>query len=377
MDTSQIFTVMGFAAPLISGVICLMVMGLFLTRPHTPLERKISLLLVAEFAACVFCWISLLAYVLKPEIYIRIEAPFYLCILYAQVTTYHYLFSLTGTGVKERFNSVHYIIPAVISLTLFVWSFFVPDSVKLYITESRGDFPQGYEPFSFLATSNRYMFMVYNILYSVLGLSRIVHFRKALEEYSADEGHSSVRWLRILMYVALSTVPLSFIPAVLGVNKLVGTLVAFVPTLLIVFKDVILIYNTVSGNYVVIEPGTAAEDSGGEQENSGNRPDRLRFERYMQTQKPYLNPRLRITDITEPLCTNRTYLSGFINQTYGMNFNRYINRLRLQEVADLRLNPACQHLNGLELVQKAGFSNFDAYLRIKDKEDERTTLKLN
>lgn len=375
IDNSQLLTIMGFATPLVSGVICLVVMGLFLRDSQTPLERKISWLVIAELAACVCCWISLLAFAVEPALFVKIKAPFYLCVLYAQVTTYHYLFSLTGTGEKEQFNPVHYIIPVLITLTLFVWSLFVPQEVKLHLVGRYGNYPEGYRAFSYLFNSNQYTFIIYNVFYLVLGLRCIVRFRKALEEYSADEGHSSVRWLRTLIYVALSTLPLSFIPAVIGVNQLVGTFVAFVPTLLIVFKDVILVYNTVAGNYVVIEPVASAEDSGGELEN-GNRPDRQRFERYMHTHKPYLNPRLRITDITEPLGTNRTYLSAFINGTYGMNFNRYINRLRLREVERLRVNPDYTTISGLELVQKAGFANFNAYLRIKEEEDRRTTLPL-
>ena len=49
-----------------------------------------------------------------------------------------------------------------------------------------------------------------------------------------------------------------------------------------------------------------------------------------------------MTDLVEDLDVNRTVLSAFINQTYGMNFNRYLNRFRLRELDRLRLRPANQ-----------------------------------
>lgn len=356
-----------------------MVMAVFLVQNrYRALERKLSLLLVAELTVCVFCWVSMIAYTICPGLYIRIESLFHLCIFYAQVTTFHFLFTLTGTGKPEKFKLLHYIVPLVIAATLQIWSLFVPEQIKLYITESRGAFPEGYEAYAFLAMSNRWMFMIYNIFYSVLGLRRIVKFKRVLEDYSADEGNSSVRWLRLLMYVTLATVPLSVIPALLGVNLFVTSAVTLIPTALIVLKDVLLTYNTVVSNYVVIETSVneapVAAVPSAENNNSG-KPEKKRFEAYIRTNKPYLNPTLRITDMAADLNTNRTYLSTFINQEYGMNFSRYINRCRLTELEKLRVNPACATLSGMELAQKAGFSNFQGYIRTKRLEDKETTLK--
>ena len=49
-----------------------------------------------------------------------------------------------------------------------------------------------------------------------------------------------------------------------------------------------------------------------------------------------------MTDLVEDLDVNRTVLSAFINQTYSMNFNRYLNRFRLRELDRLRSHPANQ-----------------------------------
>lgn len=67
--------------------------------------------------------------------------------------------------------------------------------------------------------------------------------------------------------------------------------------------------------------------------------------------------------------TNSSYLSAFINQEYKMNFSRYINRLRLEELQHLRINPAHKNDNTIDLILHAGFSSYRSYIRVKQTED--------
>lgn len=90
---------------------------------------------------------------------------------------------------------------------------------------------------------------------------------------------------------------------------------------------------------------------------------RERFEKYIGRQKPYLNPQLKITDLVEPLHANRTVISNFVNNTYGMNFNRYINHLRLGELERLQNSGKADGKSKAELIAKAGFASMRNYTR--------------
>ena len=65
-----------------------------------------------------------------------------------------------------------------------------------------------------------------------------------------------------------------------------------------------------------------------------------------------------MTDLVEDLDVNRTVLSAFINRTYGMNFNRYLNRFRLRELDRLRSHPANQGKSVSSLIGQVGFKDF-------------------
>ncbi len=149
-----------------------------------------------------------------------------------------------------------------------------------------------------------------------------------------------------------------------------GSLIITVPCVLIIVQLILLCYNIVAENYTVIPPWRPEE----EHAEKIRKIRRTRLEKYMSTRKPYLNTKLHIADVAAGLNTNRTYLSNFINREYGMNFSRWINRLRLQELERIRFDPACRELSGMELVVQAGFSNYRAYARVKKTEDRLTTV---
>ena len=47
--------------------------------------------------------------------------------------------------------------------------------------------------------------------------------------------------------------------------------------------------------------------------------------------KGYLKTSVTLMDVCEELTINRTYLSNFINEKYGMNFNTWVNSMRVKE----------------------------------------------
>ncbi len=77
----------------------------------------------------------------------------------------------------------------------------------------------------------------------------------------------------------------------------------------------------------------------------------------------------------EALDINRTTLSAFINRTYGVNFNRYLNRLRLKELEKLRSQPDGQGKSISSLLDKAGFKDFRNYSRAAAAEREDAEQK--
>jgi len=93
--------------------------------------------------------------------------------------------------------------------------------------------------------------------------------------------------------------------------------------------------------------------------------DKATFESYIRKNKPYMNPHLTIEDLIMPLNSNRVYISKFINLTYKMNFNKYINTCRLKEMERLLAKPGNRNKTPAAIFSQAGFGSYRNYLLAK------------
>ena len=90
-------------------------------------------------------------------------------------------------------------------------------------------------------------------------------------------------------------------------------------------------------------------------------PYREVLETWMEQEKPYLNPDLRLTDLQRVLPINRTYLSQFINTEYGCSFYRFVTRYRIEEAK--RLMREQPYLKMQDIAQQSGFSSAGVFSR--------------
>lgn len=56
---------------------------------------------------------------------------------------------------------------------------------------------------------------------------------------------------------------------------------------------------------------------------------------YFNDEKPYLNPGLKVKDVTQKLLTNRTYLNRAIKENGMVDFNYFVNSYRVRMAVDI------------------------------------------
>jgi len=89
--------------------------------------------------------------------------------------------------------------------------------------------------------------------------------------------------------------------------------------------------------------------------------DREKLEAWMAAEKPYLNPEFKLMDLREVLPMNRTYLSQFINDTYGCPFYQFVNRYRIEEAQRLMREHPDMRLS--DVATRSGFSSRESFAR--------------
>lgn len=91
-----------------------------------------------------------------------------------------------------------------------------------------------------------------------------------------------------------------------------------------------------------------------------------RLNDYIENKQIYLQTSINLTNLSRDLGTNRSYLSAFINQQFGMNFNSYINQYRVKYINDYLAKYPLTSKD--ELVQLGGFGSKSTMMRAMKKE---------
>lgn len=81
----------------------------------------------------------------------------------------------------------------------------------------------------------------------------------------------------------------------------------------------------------------------------------------MQTEKPYLNEKLTISDLAGSLNISRHHLTQVLNENLGKNFYTFINEYRIEDVKNLLTDKNKKHLTILALAYECGFNSKSSF----------------
>lgn len=348
MINMDLIEAIAFSAPIVCALSCMIMMLMDAqASKHNRQEKRLRLFLAATYLVTSLGWLGMVFYSVSTRFFVAYFTVFLITLMLDQVMIYRFVTIITNTGERRSFNKLHVIVPFVILLVSLIDKEILPMLTTV-------------------------IFIVYNTLYPLLNLRKIQRYRRFIVNYSADAYSASLGWLAFIQIFILIAVPIPLAGLLLGPPSIDFNYFAWLGALPYFVNYLILCYNLLNDNYLIIQP----EDIGDDNSAKAIVIDRKQFEHYLHGKKPYLNPNLRITEVAAGLNTNRTYISSFIKKEYGMNFCRFINRCRLQELDRLRLMPSNTKKANIDLVLMAGFSNYRSYLRVKKEEDRMALLKL-
>ena len=118
------------------------------------------------------------------------------------------------------------------------------------------------------------------------------------------------------------------------------------------------------------EKETKEDETPEEGKTDVNTDYRRALEQWMDTEKPYLNPNFRLTDLRQVLPMNRTYLSQFINAEYDCTFYQFVTNYRIEEAKQLMKNHPEMKLS--DVATLSGFSSPVVFSRTFAKETDMT-----
>ena len=358
------------------GLLAILSFGDSLSRTETRLKHVAAWYLITAAVS----WYSIFSYAHFPKTFVYINSLCYLGFLLVQVLFYHFLHILTQTEGGKRFPWQHYILPFAISGTLFCWSLDIPFEVQLEIVKGRGAYiPAGYEAYAKFFLSKPPARLLFGIFYVTLTVIRLRRYYRKIN-LSSEAVRKPKRWVLFLVALALSSILCSLIGSFISRSSVLKSPLMITAALIITGQHIVIAYYIIRRQFLpyAVEPEHKKwepdKDSGfksgkWKKDNKRKALTKKNFETYISERKPYLDSNLKITDLVDELGVNRTYISNFINKTYGVNFSRHVNRLRLAEMERLARLPSNTGKKASQLAPRAGFTDAKHYMRAKKTEE--------
>lgn len=397
---------LGCTIPVYSGISCAMLVMLSYNNSLTSSSLGIKKSGVVYFLVATFGWLSIFFYDHFPVVFVVLNVPIYLSFLYVQVLLYRLFYIFTNPPGAPRFPRWHYIAPALLCGVMLIWSFFVPWDVQLELVANKGTYiPAGYEAYARYFMSKPPVRLLFGIVYlSLTGVRLTGYYRRTSRSDSLVRNPAN--WVITICILTLTSIFSSIIATVMSRTNVYASHALLIPALAIFGQHIVLAYHIVQGDYrlysdhtepeikpangrkaIPLLPVAEREETVEEEEpvrlrktytrKEENPLTKKKFEAWVNKNRPYLEPDCRITDLMKALDINRTYLSNFINSTYGVHFNRYMNRRRLEELNRLTKLSSGRVKPLRELVRKAGFYDYRHYKRALQVEQEVSLTSSN
>lgn len=219
--------------------------------------------------------------------------------------------------------------------------------------------------------------LIYGI---VLSVRLMMCYRKAMRMF--DNSHSDdigafIKWMSNFTYCILVYGVGCGLLTFLGDEYVFCWIFASIPLFMYLFcsyQNYLIFYEQVESAFIDDQPeettDQAVEEGSEQQVEKSFQPNYTELAQKVAAwieSGDYITPGLTIKDLADKLGTNRTYLSGYINSTFGISFRNWVTNLRLEYSKKLMVEHPEKKLP--EISEMSGFMSLSNYMKnFSDKE---------
>lgn len=364
---------MTYILPIFCSAICSVFALLLIWNYRNLAERKLRRVVSIYCILIAVWWSSFLWHSLSDDpVFLPVDIPFALSYIYIPILFYNIVYYLTYLGNKRNFPVQNYLWPIPTLAIILIAS--------VWISPPEGGFSTGLlllERYTELFISGLLLRFIPAVAYIIpTGLLLLRYYKQTvLQKADTDRKYLRIissRWLIVFYILSIAILLIAFLPSLVGANQWLIQLNA----LCIMAQEILLTYQVICRQYLSYRTSDLFPVNEKKTENNGLNtkqhlePDnaheqlsRRTFENYMSQQKPYLNPDFKLTDMAVAMGVNRTVMSNFVNQTYGMNFKRYLNQCRIREYQIQMEDPSNERKSPYQVMAMAGFKDFRHFQR--------------
>jgi AraC-like DNA-binding protein len=271
------------------------------------------------------------------------------------VCVYFYVLSLTDAKRKFAARDFVFFVPSILYLIF-----------RFILFAQSADFKNRFDDAYYVPFAEPLIFVtetIWNVAVLYLAIKHYRKYRAWLDENFSDTEKIKFDWLRNFLYV------FTFVLLLAAGFDFTDSFVFNLSYIQYFYFELVLAFVTyylAIAGYLRSETTelnfTAAASEKSEERKtllSENDLQKLKakLENLMQTEKPFLNPQLALSDLARRLGVNSTVLSYVINSGFGKNFNDFVNEFRIGYVKNKLQAGAAESSNLLAVAFDCGFNS--------------------
>lgn len=196
--------------------------------------------------------------------------------------------------------------------------------------------------------------VIYGTGYAIWTLIAIPRYHKQLKEQFSYQENINLNWLRIILLSFFGILTVWTIDS-LGQHVILESIYIFSSLIAWMF-----ICYFIHRHEFVLNELTMTENSDKIFESKGMPKLGIVLQDLFISQKIYLNPKLKLSDVAMLAGTNRTYLSNYFNQELSTTFYDYVNGMRLDHAEELLIHSSDSQTL---IAEQSGFNSLSTFRR--------------
>ena len=213
---------------------------------------------------------------------------------------------------------------------------------------------------------SRIVFLFQVAFYVFKAQNLVRRHNKRVANFYSNLQSRSILWVKVLFYSMVITSVMSIIFNFIGRSVFVDSVgLLTIPSFIFSVLMFIIGMEGLMQNHAVAEIETdekGAPEIAVKNENSAKLKEKL-LELFLK-EEVYKNPDLKITDVSEKLSTNRTYISKLINTEFSCTFSEFVNRYRVIEAKKLLQEESSKNYSLDYISEKSGFGSMVNFMRV-------------
>jgi len=300
--------------------------------------------------------------------------PIYVFSSLAVYPLYYWYIKLLTVETSYKRTNLWYLLPAA-AFSIATWFTYqlMSDEEKLiyirdFLLEHSGSLQESItiKIQKLIFYGSRIVFAVQVVLFLIFGRKLVLRYNNRVANFYSNLESKTIFWVKYLLYSFVATAAMSITVNLIGRNYFIDSpLLLFAPSL--VFSTLLFFIGLLGymQNHTVADLVKDEESHPNiDQQKYNTGQLQIKLLGLFEEEKAYRKPELKITEVSQRLGTNRSYVSALINNEFNCSFNEFVNKYRITEAKKILDEDSSENFSLNYISEAVGFGSIGTFIRV-------------